>query len=177
MCNSLDGSDRNVLSPTLAEEVTKVSQRLQSLAEEVTKVSQRLQSPCFRVAVVGEFSKGKSTLLNALLGEEIQPVRDIPCSGTVTVLTHGLQQRVICKYQDGREEEISPQQYKDKASISEEAALGSVGDTIGNSESKKIIEISFEHPNLELCSNGVEILDTPGLNEQGERTLVTEEVL
>lgn len=158
-----DGSDRNVLSPTLAEEVTKVSQRL--------------QSPCFRVAVVGEFSKGKSTLLNALLGEEIQPVRDIPCSGTVTVLTHGLQQRVICKYQDGREEEISPQQYKDKASISEEAALGSVGDTIGNSESKKIIEISFEHPNLELCSNGVEILDTPGLNEQGERTLVTEEVL
>ncbi|MCY7381073.1 MAG: TerB family tellurite resistance protein, partial [Microcoleus sp. CAN_BIN18] len=60
-----DGSDRNILSPTLAEEITKVSQRL--------------QSPCFRVAVVGEFSKGKSTLLNALLGEEIQPVRDIPC--------------------------------------------------------------------------------------------------
>ena len=49
-----DGSDRNVLSPTLAEEVTKVSRRL--------------ESPRFRVAVVGEFSKGKSTLLNALLG-------------------------------------------------------------------------------------------------------------
>ncbi|MEK0189054.1 TerB family tellurite resistance protein, partial [Microcoleus anatoxicus] len=59
-----DGSDRNVLSP--------------NLTAEVTKVSQRLQSQCFRVAVVGEFSKGKSTLLNALLGEEIQPVRDIP---------------------------------------------------------------------------------------------------
>jgi len=155
-----DGSDRNVLSPNLPEEVTKISRKLES---------QR-----FRVAVVGEFSKGKSTLLNALLGEEIQPVRDIPCSGTVTVLTYGLQQRVICKYTDGREEEISPEQYKDKASISEEAALGSFGEEIVNSEIKEII---FEHPNLELCTNGVEIIDTPGLNEQAERTLVTEQVL
>ncbi|MEG3839796.1 dynamin family protein [Microcoleus sp. herbarium14] len=155
-----DGIDRNVLSP--------------NLTEEVTKVSQRLQSQCFRVAVVGEFSKGKSTLLNALLGEEIQPVRDIPCSGTVTVLKYGPQQRVICKYKDGREEEISPEQYKDKASISEEAALGSFGDEIVNSE---IQEIIFEHPNLELCTNGVEIIDSPGLNEQAERTLVTEQVL
>ena len=155
-----DGIDRSVLSPNLTEEVTKVSRKLES---------QR-----FRVAVVGEFSKGKSTLLNALLGEEIQPVRDIPCSGTVTVLKYGLQQRVICKYTDGREEEISPEQYKDKASISEEAALGSFGDEIVNSEIKEII---FEHPNLELCTNGVEIIDTPGLNEQAERTLVTEQVL
>jgi GTPase SAR1 family protein len=165
VCNKLhltlvDGSDRNVLSP--------------NLTEEVTKVSRKLESQCFRVAVVGEFSKGKSTLLNALLGEEIQPVRDIPCSGTVTVLKYGSQQRVICKYKDGREEEISPQQYKDKASISEEAALGSVGDAIVNSEIKEII---FEHPNLELCTNGVEIIDSPGLNEQAERTLVTEQVL
>ncbi|MEK0177937.1 dynamin family protein [Microcoleus anatoxicus] len=155
-----DGSDRNVLSP--------------NLTAEVTKVSQRLQSQCFRVAVVGEFSKGKSTLLNALLGEEIQPVRDIPCSGTVTVLKYGPQQRVICKYKNGREEEISPQQYKEKASISEEAALGSFGDEIVNSEIKEII---FEHPNLELCRNGVEIIDSPGLNEQAERTLVTQQVL
>jgi GTPase SAR1 family protein len=154
------GGDRNILSANLIEEVTKISRKLQS---------QR-----FRVAVVGEFSKGKSTLLNALLGEEIQPVRDIPCSGTVTVLKYGSKQRVICKYKNGQEEEISPQQYKDKASISEEAALGSVGDEIANSELQEIV---FEHPNLELCTNGVEIIDSPGLNEQAERTLVTQQVL
>ena len=155
-----DGSDRNVLSPTLAEEVRKVSQRL--------------QSPCFRVAVVGEFSKGKSTLLNALLGEEIQPVRDIPCSGNVTILKYGSQRRVICRYKNGREEEISPAQYQEKASISEEAAYGSYADEIAKSE---IAEIVFEHPELELCRNGVEIIDSPGLNEQAERTLVTQQVL
>ncbi len=155
-----DASDRNVIASTLTEEVTK----------EFCK----LKSQGFRIAVVGEFSKGKSTLLNALLGEEIQPVRDIPCSGTVTILKYGKKQRVICKYKNGREEEISPQQYKDKASISEEAALGSVGDEIINSELQEII---FEHPNLELCRNGVEIIDSPGLNEHAERTLVTEQVL
>ncbi len=155
-----DGSDRNVLSP--------------NLTEEVTKISRKLESQCFRVAVVGEFSKGKSTLLNALLGEEIQPVRDIPCSGTVTVLKYGSQQRVICKYKNGREEEISPEEYQDKAAISEEAALGDVGDELINSELQEII---FEHPNLELCCNGVEIIDTPGLNEQAERTLITEQVI
>ena len=155
-----DGSDRNVLSPTLAEEVTKVSQRL--------------QSPCFRVAVVGEFSTGKSTLLNALLGEEIQPVRDIPCSGNVTILKYGSQRRVICRYKNGLEEEIPPAQYQEKASISEEAAYGSYADEIAKSE---IAEIVFEHPELELCRYGVEIIDSPGLNEQAERTLITQQVL
>ncbi|MEG4584861.1 dynamin family protein [Microcoleus sp. MOSTC5] len=156
----LDGSERSVFSRTLTEELTKISRNLQS---------QR-----FRVAVVGEFSKGKSTLLNALLGEEIQPVRDIPCSGTVTILKYGSQRRVICRYKDGREEEIPPAQYQEKASISEEAALGSCEDEIINSEIKEIV---FEHPELELCRNGVEIIDSPGLNEQAERTAVTQQVL
>ncbi|MFB2877016.1 dynamin family protein [Aerosakkonemataceae cyanobacterium BLCC-F46] len=145
------------------------------LAGKIKETSDKLQSQCFRVVVVGEFSKGKSTLLNALLGEEIQPVRDLPCSGTVTILKYGSEKRVICRYKDGRdEEEISPEQYQEKASISEEAALVSAEDEIAKSE---IAEIVFEHPELELCRNGVEIIDSPGLNEAEERTLVTQEVL
>jgi uncharacterized tellurite resistance protein B-like protein/ribosome biogenesis GTPase A len=155
-----DGSDRNVLSPTLIEEVTKESLKLQS---------QR-----FRVAVVGEFSKGKSTLLNALLGEKIQPVRATPCSGTVTILKYGSKRRVICHYKNGYKEEISPEEYQKKASISRNAASGSIADEKATSE---IAEIVFEHPELELCSNGVEIIDTPGLNEEAERAVATQQVL
>ncbi len=155
-----DGSDRNVLSPTLIEEVTKESRNLQS---------QR-----FRVAVVGDFSKGKSTLLNALVGEKIQPVRATPCSGTVTILKYGSKRRVICHYKNGCKEEISPDEYKEKAAISKKAASGSIADEIAKSE---IAEIVFEHPELELCSNGVEIIDTPGLNEEAERAVATQQVL
>jgi uncharacterized tellurite resistance protein B-like protein/tRNA U34 5-carboxymethylaminomethyl modifying GTPase MnmE/TrmE len=145
-----------------------------SLAKEIEKASEKLQSQRFRLAVVGEFSKGKSTLLNALLGEEIQPVRDIPCSGTVTVLKHGAQKRVICRYKDGREEEIPFDQYQEKAVISEEAALGNLSDELALSE---IDEIIFEHPALALCTSGVEIVDSPGLNEHPNRTAITQKLL
>jgi tRNA U34 5-carboxymethylaminomethyl modifying GTPase MnmE/TrmE/uncharacterized tellurite resistance protein B-like protein len=148
-----------------------------SLIEDIDKVSKKLQSQRFRVAVVGEFSQGKSTILNALLGEEIQPVRDIPCSGTVTVLRYGEQKRVICCYKDKRQEEIPLEQYQEKAAISEEAALGNITEGLANSEVSKISEIIFEHPNLELCRYGVEIVDSPGLNEHPERTEITQQLL
>jgi tRNA U34 5-carboxymethylaminomethyl modifying GTPase MnmE/TrmE/uncharacterized tellurite resistance protein B-like protein len=148
-----------------------------SLIEDIGKVSKKLQSQHFRVAVVGEFSQGKSTILNALLGEEIQPVRDIPCSGTVTVLRYGEQKRVICCYKDKRQEEIPLEQYQEKAAISEEAALGNITEGLANSEVSQISEIIFEHPNLELCRYGVEIVDSPGLNEHPERTEITQQLL
>jgi uncharacterized tellurite resistance protein B-like protein/GTPase SAR1 family protein len=144
-----------------------------TLIDEVGKVSKQLQSQSFRLAVVGEFSQGKSTLLNALLGEEIQPVREIPCSGAVTVLKYKIQKRVICRYKDGREEEIPFSEYQLKATISEDAALGCLSDVAYSD----IEEIVFEHPDLELCSSGVEIIDSPGLNEHAERTAITQRIL
>ncbi|MDJ0676530.1 MAG: dynamin family protein [Calothrix sp. MO_167.B42] len=142
--------------------------------DEVQKIWGKNQSQRFRLAVVGEFSQGKSTLLNALLGAEIQPAREIPCSGAVTVLKYGKQKRVICHYKNGREEEIPFAEYQQKASISEDAAIGSLSDELAQSE---IAEIIFEHPDLELCRNGVEIVDSPGLNEHPERTAITQQLL
>ncbi len=145
-----------------------------TLIEETRKVSHKLRSHRFRMAVVGEFSQGKSTLLNALLGEEIQPVRAIPCTGTVTVLKYGAQKRVVCRYQDGREEEIPFEQYQDKAAIPEDAAISCFS---GEQTHFEIEEIIFEHPDLELCRHGVEIVDSPGLNENPDRTAITQKLL
>ncbi len=145
-----------------------------SLTEEISKVSHKLQSQRFRLSVIGEFSQGKSTLLNALLREEIQPVRVIPCSGTVTALRYGTQKRVVCRYKDGREEEIPLDQYKEKAAIPKEAARTHRSNEL---EKYDIDEIIFEHPDLELCKSGVEIIDSPGLNEHPERTAITQKLL
>ncbi|WP_414571804.1 dynamin family protein [Nostoc sp. CCY 9925] len=145
-----------------------------TLIEELGEVSQKVQCQRFRVSVLGEFSQGKSTLLNALLGEEIQPVREIPCSGAVTVLKYGTQKLVVCRYKDGREEEIPFEDYQLKATISEDAALGCLSEELAHDE---IDEIVFEHPDLELCSSGVEIVDSPGLNEHPDRTAITQKLL
>ncbi|PSB34820.1 dynamin family protein [Chlorogloea sp. CCALA 695] len=144
------------------------------LVKEIEAVSKKLQSQKFRVAVIGEFSQGKSTLLNALLGQEIQPVRAIPCSGTITVLRYGKQERIVCRYKDGREEEISFKEYKEKAAISKQAAIDSRTEELERSD---IEEIIFEHPDLSLCRSGVEILDSPGLNEHPQRTAITQKLL
>ncbi len=144
------------------------------LEEDLTKLLQRIQSQQFRLAIVGEFSQGKSTLLNALLGEEIQPTRAIPCSGALTVLKYGPKKRAICHYTDGTQEVIPIDQYQEKASIPEEEAMGDRSH--GLSESN-IIEITLEHPGLELCRHHVEIIDSPGLNEHPDRTAITERLL
>jgi predicted GTPase len=40
-----------------------------------------------------------------------------------------------------------------------------------------IKEIVLEHPDLILCKNGVEIVDSPGLNEHPNRTAITQQLI
>ncbi|BAY69552.1 dynamin family protein [Trichormus variabilis] len=144
------------------------------LIDEVNGLSKKFQLHRFRLAVIGEFSQGKSTLLNALLGEEIQPMREIPCNGNIVVLKYGTQKRVIYRYKDGSEKEIPFDEYRQKVSISEDIALNSLNKELKQSDIKEII---VEHSNLALCNSGVEIIDSPGLNENPELTAITQNLL
>jgi len=138
--------------------------------DEIQAIKDKLESQRFRVAVIGDFSTGKSTLLNALLGEKIQPTSALPCSGTISILKYGETKRVICRYRNDSEEEVPLEEYKSKAAMSKQAALEDSTEEILNNNIKEII---FEHPNLSLCRNGVEIIDTLGLNHCNEATEVT----
>jgi predicted GTPase/uncharacterized tellurite resistance protein B-like protein len=144
------------------------------VTKELEQILESLHSQQFRVAVIGDFSQGKSTLLNALLGEEIQPTCAIPCSGTVSILKYGSEKRVVCLYKDETRQEISLEEYHDKVSIDKKQAIESGSEGLGKSNVK---EITFEHPNLELCKNGVTIIDSPGLNEHHDRTSITQQML
>jgi hypothetical protein len=92
----------------------------------------------------------------------------------LSVLKYGDRKRVVCRYRDGSEQEIAVEDYQKKAAISKEAALNNRSEELLKSD---IAEIVFEHPNLLLCRNGVEIVDSPGLNEHPDRSRVTEELL
>ncbi|MBE9239659.1 dynamin family protein [Synechocystis salina] len=149
-----------------------ISNACMNNAENISQDIQRLQE--FRIAVVGDFSQGKSTLLNVLLGEEIQPVRSIPCSGTITSLKYGPEKKVICFYKDGTSETIPFSDYQSKASMDKEAALDNASQGLAEQTIEKIV---VEHPNLHLCKQGIEILDSPGLNEHPERSIITQQLL
>lgn len=62
------------------------------------------------------------------------------------------------------------EQYQAKASISKEAAINNRSDELARYE---IDEIIFEHPELALCRGGVEIVDSPGLNDHPDRETIT----
>jgi GTPase SAR1 family protein len=64
----------------------------QTILDRVRKASaaiaERAASP-FRLCVLGEFKRGKSTLVNALLGERVAPVDPLPETVTVNRFKHG----------------------------------------------------------------------------------------
>ncbi len=59
------------------------------LATEARALSDRLRDGLFYVACVGQFKRGKSTLLNALVGEPVLPAGVVPVTAVVTVVRHG----------------------------------------------------------------------------------------
>jgi GTPase SAR1 family protein len=131
-----------------------------SLIEEVlTKIS----TNSFTVAVVGEFKRGKSTFINALLGEEILPADILPCSATVNRVTYGTIPRVKIIYKEGGEETIEVEQlgeYVTKLTPEAEEIAA------------KIQEAIVYYP-IHYCQNNVDIIDTPGLNDEESMTEIT----
>lgn len=76
------------------------------LAMPVGQLSRELDAPLL-VAVMGEFNTGKSTFVNALIGEEIAPMGITPTTATINLLKYGAERAARIVWQDGREELLS----------------------------------------------------------------------
>ncbi|WP_088890017.1 dynamin family protein [Leptolyngbya ohadii] len=59
---------------------------LPGMVAEFAQLEQRRRRPGFRLAIVGEFSRGKSTLINRLLEREVLPVGAVPTTATLTAI-------------------------------------------------------------------------------------------
>lgn len=136
----------------------------------------KLSDSNFRISVIGSFSVGKSTLLNALLGSKVQPVAAIPCTGVVSYLRYGQHPRVICHYKDRTTEEIPFEAYQDKVKIAESQSETEANrnQALVNSSLEYVV---FQTPDLEFCKYGTEIVDSPGLNEHPERERITQQLV
>ena len=60
-------------------DVLKMDAENKSLSE----ARANLDADTFKVLVIGEFKRGKSTFINALLGEEVLPSFSIPCTAVI----------------------------------------------------------------------------------------------
>lgn len=131
------------------------------------QAEQLLDEDSFKVVVVGEFSRGKSTFTNALLGKRILPAKSDPTTTVINRIHYGAQERYLVHYRDTDEvKEISEKEFKSitavelaDAEFEGEAVYRQVVEKIG-----RIAYIEICHP-LPLLADGVEIIDTPGTND------------
>ncbi|VBB09760.1 Hypothetical protein LUCI_5058 [Lucifera butyrica] len=111
----------------------------------------RLGRDTFNLAVLGQYKRGKTTLVNALLGQEVLPSAVVPLTSIITVLGYGEVPAGRAIYIDGREEEI------DLGNLS--PYITEAGNP-GNEKQIKQVEIMVPSP---LLQQGIQLIDTPGI--------------
>ena len=112
---------------------------------------EKLEAETFNLVVVGQFKRGKTCLVNALMGTEILPVAVVPLTSIVTILEFGHELKVRVFFEDGRVEEIGRE------------ALPDYVTEIGNPRNaRKVKEVVVTYPSPYL-RNGVRLVDTPGV--------------
>lgn len=132
-----------------------------------------IEASHFSIAVVGEFKRGKSTFINALLGDEVLPADIEPCSATVNRVTYGLtpSARIVFRAQSSGQDERT-----EMVPIERLSAYVTKLTPESATMSSTVKEAVIAYP-VSFCKNNVDIIDTPGLNDDPVMTGVTLEVL
>jgi len=129
-------------------------QRLQELLH-------KLHSQTFNLVVFGEFKRGKTTFLNALLGQDLLPSAVVPLTSIVTILRYGEKLEAEVEFQDGHKEIIPPSQLKEY--ITEK----------GNPQNKLRVKVARVAVPSPLLQNGMQLVDTPGVGSVYEHNTET----
>lgn len=133
----------------------------------IRSYAELISSQLYRVAVIGEFKRGKSSLINALIGASVLPTDVIPLTAAITRLTYGTERMIIVHYKNGQSEEKTLDELIDYATKY---------DRQRELTAESVREIEVRYPSV-LCKNHIEILDTPGLNDNESMSEVTLSVL
>jgi small GTP-binding protein len=112
----------------------------------------RLAEDRFNLAFVGQFSRGKSSLMNAILGAEKLPTGILPLTSVITTVAYGETERVLLQ----REGWTLPQEIRLEQLPDYVTQAGNPG----NEKKVTLAEIQLSH---ELLRLGVHFVDTPGI--------------
>jgi GTP-binding protein EngB required for normal cell division len=118
--------------------------------EQLGTVRGRLDEARLRVLVVGEAKRGKSTLINALLGRSVLPAGVTPLTAVTTTVRYGDDTQVRARFRDGHEE---------KHPVGVLADLVTERGNPGNRRGIAGVTVYLDAPVL---ASGVELVDTPG---------------
>lgn len=131
---------------------------------------ERVRSDVFKVVVCGEFNAGKSTVINALLGSKVLPAFAIPTTATINEIKWGERPRAVLHPREVDGVRAAPSEI----AVEELAEHVTVGADDGERNRYGRVEVFWP---LGLCEDGVEIIDSPGLNDEETRQQITTDYL
>lgn len=156
----------------LAVVLREMGQDFAGLAKLAEELVGRLDEGRLRLAVVGQFKRGKSTLLNALLHDPLLPTGILPLTAIPTTIGYGSERRVRVTFRDGRQEESggpleSLQAVLHRYVTEQENPMNRFG----------VARVEVAHP-AGLLADGLDIIDMPGIGSTVEHnTRTTQEHL
>lgn len=124
----------------------------------------KLAEDRFTLAVVGQFKRGKSSLMNAITGRELLPTGVLPLTSAITILRFGPTERLVIS----REGSF----FEDEAPVSALADYVTETGNPGNAKRIKAVYVEFPSPFLR---RGLEFVDTPGIGSAIEANTATTE--
>ena len=118
--------------------------------EHLLALLDRLDAARLRVLVVGEAKRGKSTLINALLGRDVLPSGVTPLTAVATTVRYGDDSRIEVAFLDGHEEKHPL------------TALADFVTEVRNPRNKRMVAGVTVYLDALVLAGGVELVDTPG---------------
>lgn len=126
---------------------------------ELESIQQRLLAGNFRLAVLGQFKRGKSTLLNALLGDELLPTDILPVTAIPTFISSAEKIEVKVSFENDAE----PVKFLPSSAQTLEDFLTEYVTEKGNPQNQRsVARVDVGHP-AEILKQGVVLIDTPGI--------------
>lgn len=140
---------------------------------------QTITNGIFRVHVMGTFSSGKSTLVNALLGSRVLPVSALPSTAILTLVQYGNDEDDVEIYfkdttnadgtvTPGRVERVSKEEFEATYKYTE--ADNEEFITTGSVSRFNEVAYAVVRCSLPLTQDGVNIVDSPGLEDKAAAT-------
>jgi GTP-binding protein EngB required for normal cell division len=129
------------------------------LVQRFRRLYRRLEHERLQLAVLGQFKRGKSTFINALLGAAVLPTGVVPLTAVATFIAWAQAPGIVVHFKDAqRTEQFSPQTVDEIRDV-----LFRFVAEEGNSENQLGVErVELFYP-ADILADGTVIIDTPGV--------------
>ena len=129
-----------------------------SVRGKLQELQQDIDNDFFTVVVLGEFKRGKSTFINALLGNDLLPTDILPETATINALI----------YNDKPEVEVVMHNGNVEHGVAERSFLERYSAKNQDDEVNAVKYIKIGYP-FKILENNIIIVDTPGVSDLNEQ--------